>query len=94
MLHSKLKNKMGNSISPGETSCYEPSHLDLYCLHRHLRWSTKLKRLTTCVFNCVTSKYNLLNALFRMQTYFCAWLFSAALSHKMLKERLGTGIDK
>ena len=29
-----------------KTVRYEPSHLDLHCLHRHLFWSSGLKRLT------------------------------------------------
>ena len=33
---SKLNNRMANSVVPVEMACYEPSHLDLHCLHRQL----------------------------------------------------------
>ena len=36
---------MANSADPDEMARYEPSHLDLHCLHRHLDWSARLKRL-------------------------------------------------
>ena len=39
------QNKMTNSVDPDETARYEPSHLDLYCLHRYLFWSARLKGL-------------------------------------------------
>ena len=42
---SKIKNRMANSVDPEETAHCEPSHLDLYCLHRYLFGSTGLKGL-------------------------------------------------
>ena len=36
-------NKMASSVDPDEMAHYEPSHLDLHCLHRYLYWSTGLK---------------------------------------------------
>ena len=33
---SKIRNRMANSVGPDETPRYEPSHLDLHCLHRYL----------------------------------------------------------
>ena len=41
----KTKNRMANSVDPDEMAHYEPSHLDLHCMHKHLNWSTGLKRL-------------------------------------------------
>ena len=38
---------MANSIDPDETAHYEPSHLDLHCLHIYRFWSAKLKGLKT-----------------------------------------------
>ena len=35
-----------NSVDPDDTAHYEPSHLDLHCLHMYLFWSTGLKELT------------------------------------------------
>ena len=41
----KLLN-MANSFDPGVMArCYEISHLDLHCLHRHLCLSAELKGL-------------------------------------------------
>ena len=34
---------MVNSLDPDETARYEPFHLELHCLHRHLRWSAELR---------------------------------------------------
>ena len=34
---------MINSIDPDETAHYEPSHLDLHCLHRYWFWPAGLK---------------------------------------------------
>ena len=31
----KIINRMANSVVPDETALYEPSHLDLHCLHRY-----------------------------------------------------------
>ena len=36
---------MANSVDPDETALYEPSHLDLLCLHRYLVWSSGLTGL-------------------------------------------------
>ena len=33
---SKFKNRKANSVDPDKMACYEPSHLDLPGLHRHL----------------------------------------------------------
>ena len=33
---------MANSVDPDETARKEPSHLDLYGLHRYLAWSIGL----------------------------------------------------
>ena len=41
---SKKKKRMANSVDPDEMAHYEPSHLDLHCLHRYV-WSVKLKGL-------------------------------------------------
>ena len=40
-------NKMASSVNPGEMSHYEPSHLDLHCLHRYLYLSIGLKGLNS-----------------------------------------------
>ena len=36
---------MANRVGPDETARYEPSHLDLHCLHMYLFWCDGLKRL-------------------------------------------------
>ena len=36
---------MTNSVDPDETAHYEPSHLDLHCLHSYLFWSKGIKGL-------------------------------------------------
>ena len=36
---------MANSVDPDETAYYEPSHLELHCLHIYLFWSAGLKGL-------------------------------------------------
>ena len=36
----KVINKLANSVDPDETAHYEPSHLDLHCLHKYLYRST------------------------------------------------------
>ena len=41
---------MANCVDPDETAHYEPSHLELHCLHKHLFWSTRLKRLNDFFF--------------------------------------------
>ena len=41
----KIINRLANSVDPDETAHYEPSHLDLHCLHRHLYQSMGLKGL-------------------------------------------------
>ena len=33
-------------VVPDESTCFEPSHLDLHCLHRSLYQSTGLKELS------------------------------------------------
>ena len=33
---SEIQNRTANSVYPDETARYEPSHLDLHCLHRCL----------------------------------------------------------
>ena len=33
---SKIKNRMAHNVDPDETACYEPSLLDLHCLHRYI----------------------------------------------------------
>ena len=38
-------NRMANNLDPNEMARYEPSHLDLHCLHLFLVWSTELKGL-------------------------------------------------
>ena len=43
--NTKIKYRIANSVDPDETARYEPSHLDLHCLHRHLFWSAGLKGL-------------------------------------------------
>ena len=46
---SKVQNRyFANSVDPYETAHYEPSHLDLNCLHgyMYLFGSTRLKGLT------------------------------------------------
>ena len=34
-LMSKIKNRLSSSAGPDEMAHYEPSHLDLHCLHRY-----------------------------------------------------------
>ena len=43
--YTKIKYRIANSVDPDETARYEPSHLDLHRLHRHLFWSAGLKGL-------------------------------------------------
>ena len=38
-----LINKMASSADPDEMAHYEPSHLDVHCLHRYLYQSKWLK---------------------------------------------------
>ena len=40
-----ILNKMASIVDPDEMAHYEPSHLDLHCLHRYLYQSTGLKGL-------------------------------------------------
>ena len=35
---------MANSVDPDETARYEPSHLDLHCMHRYWFWSAVMKK--------------------------------------------------
>ena len=46
-LSLESKNRMANSEDPDGTARYEPSHLDLHCLHRYLFWSAGLKVLNS-----------------------------------------------
>ena len=39
----KNQNRIANCVDPDETAHAEPSHQDLYCLHRYLVWSAGLK---------------------------------------------------
>ena len=51
---SKIKNRMATRVNPDKTARYEPSHLDLHCLHRYLFWSARLKGLKswrTCILD-------------------------------------------
>ena len=36
---AKIQNRLANSVDPDETARYEPSHLDLQCLHEYWLWS-------------------------------------------------------
>ena len=45
MVQSKIKNKMANSVDPDEKAHYEPHHLDLHCLQRHVYWLAEMKEL-------------------------------------------------
>ena len=36
---------MANSVDPDGTAHYEPSHLDLHCLHKYQCWFVVLKGL-------------------------------------------------
>ena len=39
---SQKSKQNGNRVDPDEMAHYEPSHLDLHCLHRYLFWSARL----------------------------------------------------
>ena len=41
---AEIKNRMANNVDPDD-DFYEPSQLDLQCLHRYLFLSAVLKRL-------------------------------------------------
>ena len=43
----RKQNRMANSVDSDETARYEPSHLEVHCLHRYLYQSAGLKRLRT-----------------------------------------------
>ena len=45
----RIINRLINSVDPDETAHFEPSHLDLHCLHKYLYWSIGLKGL---IFVC------------------------------------------
>ena len=47
---TQIKNRMANSVDPDETAHFEPSHLDLHCLHRHLFWSVRLTGLVKMIY--------------------------------------------
>ena len=44
---SLKSNRMPNCVDLEETTCYEPSHLDMQCLHKYLFWSAGMKRFLT-----------------------------------------------
>ena len=57
---SIIQNRMANDVDPDEMAHYEPSHLDLPCLHKYLFLSIGLKGLTpyhTCL-KIRTSQFN------------------------------------
>ena len=70
---SKFKNRMTNSVDPDETACYEPSHLDLHCLHRHLCWSAVLKRLILVLGKHIAV------SLMRLLAWFCIFILPCML---------------
>ena len=43
--HSKIKNRMAISVDSDEIARYEPSHLDLHCLHRFLFLVCRAERI-------------------------------------------------
>ena len=49
---------MENSVDPDETAHYEPSHLDLHCLHKYLFWSARLKGYVNTL--CLDAKMHVL----------------------------------
>ena len=42
---SHKSKQISNSVDPDEMARYEPSHLDLHCLHMYLFWSPRLNGL-------------------------------------------------
>ena len=56
---------MANSADSDEMACYEPSHLELHCLHRYmyLFWSARLKGLILCLLK-VNSADNISETFF------------------------------
>ena len=43
---SQIINKsVANSVDPDEMARFEPSHLDLHCLQKHLYWTAGMKKL-------------------------------------------------
>ena len=47
---------MTNSVDSDEMVCYEPSHLNLHCLHSYSFLSTELKGLTLSMLGKIFSK--------------------------------------
>ena len=47
---------MTNSVDPDEMAHYEPSHLDLQCLHRYWFWFAELKGPNRALHFEVTGK--------------------------------------
>ena len=45
---------MVNSVDPDEMARYEPSHLDLHCLHRYWLWSAGLKGVASPLVSHLT----------------------------------------
>ena len=55
---------MANSVDQDEMAHYEPSHLDLHCLHRHLFRSTKLKGQILCMLGKTCQQPTFFNYFF------------------------------
>ena len=53
----KSKNGMVNSVDPDETARYEPSHLDLHCLHMYLSWSDGLEELKSVMIMMIINQF-------------------------------------
>ena len=41
------KKTMANTVDPDDIAYYEPSHLDLHCLHRYPFWVYQAERVNT-----------------------------------------------
>ena len=48
----KNNSRMANNVDRDETARYEPSHLDLHCLHRNRFWYAGLKALIAFCLMC------------------------------------------
>ena len=44
----KINNRIVNSVDPDETARYQPSHLDLHCLHMYMYWSSEMSVNVNC----------------------------------------------
>ena len=77
-LRKKIKT-VANSEDPDETTHYEPSHLDLHCLHKYLYRSTGLKGLKGWI-NCFCR--------FVQGANICDFMFAFLLMEFLLKGRL------